>query len=324
MTDSSVSVTYVIGSCQQRHRPMLFRVDVSVREPSEGLILTNRHRQERLGWCRARLCWRLNNEWSHVLFLDESWFNLSHSDGRARIYRRENERYADCCVQEMDGGSVMVWAGITSRRTNLVFVDGTLTAARYRDNILAVEVVNFLNHNGPGITFQQDNARPHTARITQAFLQQQNIDVLPWPSKSPDLNPIEHIWNELDHRVWQRPHKPITLPELRQALQEEWDNLPQAVISTVIASLRCCCWCRWRTHTILNISCFFGLLLKCENLISEFVIPCFRPLCFHWMPYKHLMCYWSDSYSFFTMRHLQYSKECQIIFLIKYTIKKNY
>ena len=35
---------------------------------------------------------------------------------------------------------------------------------------------NFLNHNGPGITFQQDNARPHTARITQAFLQQQNID----------------------------------------------------------------------------------------------------------------------------------------------------
>ena len=126
MTDSSVSVTYVIGSCQQRHRPMLFRVDVSVREPSEGLILTNRHRQERLGWCRARLCWWLNNEWSHVLFLDESRFHLSHSDGRARGYRRQNERYADCCVQERDrfgGGSVMVWAGITSRRrTNLVFV----------------------------------------------------------------------------------------------------------------------------------------------------------------------------------------------------------
>jgi hypothetical protein len=102
------------------------------RRPYKGLIWTNRHGQERLRLCRARLRWRLNNEWSHVLFSDESRINLSHSDVRARVYRRENERYTDCCVQEMDGGSVMVWAGITSRRTNLVFVDGTLTAARHR------------------------------------------------------------------------------------------------------------------------------------------------------------------------------------------------
>lgn len=139
------------------------------------------------------------------------------------FYRRQNERYADGCFQEKDrfrGGSVMVWAGITSRRrTNPVFVDSTLTAARYRDNILSVEVENFLNNNASGFTFQQDNARPHTARITHAFLQQQNIDVLPLPSKSPDLNPIEHIWDELDRRVRQRLQKPITLPELHQALQ---------------------------------------------------------------------------------------------------------
>ena len=109
------------------------------------------------------------------LFLDESRFNLSHSDGRARVYHRQNERYADCCVQERDrfgGGNVMVWAGITSRRrTNLVFVDGTLTAGRYRDNILAVEVVNFLNHNGPGITFSrimQDRTRKNYSGFSSA------------------------------------------------------------------------------------------------------------------------------------------------------------
>ena len=133
----------------------------------------------------------------------------------------------------------MIWGGITARRrTNLAFVEGNLTAVRYRDNILATEVVNFLNQNGPGITFQHDNARPHTARVTQAFLQQQNIDVVPWPSKSPDLNPIEHIWDELNRRVRNREQKPQNLVQLRQALQDEWNNMPQAVISRVVMSMR--------------------------------------------------------------------------------------
>jgi hypothetical protein len=47
----------------------------------KGLILTNRHRQERLRWCRIRLRWRLNNEWSHVLFSNESRFNFNISCG---------------------------------------------------------------------------------------------------------------------------------------------------------------------------------------------------------------------------------------------------
>lgn len=223
-------------------RRRLRSADLRCRRPYKGLILTQRHRQERVRWCRARLRWRLNNEWSHILFSDESRFTLLHSDGRARVYRRQNERFADSCVQEHDrfgGGSVMIWGGITARRrTNLVFVEGNLTAVRYRDNILATEVVNFLNQNGPGITFQHDNARPHTARVTQAFLQQQNIDVVPWPSKSPDLNPIEHIWDELNRRVRNREQKPQNLVQLRQALQDEWNNMPQAVISRVAMSMR--------------------------------------------------------------------------------------
>jgi transposase len=95
------------------------------------------------------------------------------------------------------GGSVMMWGGISgNRRTNLVTINGTLNAQRYRTVILTQHVRPFIAANG-GI-FQQDNARPHVARANRDFLANNNIDVLPWPAFSPDLSPIEHLWDQLD------------------------------------------------------------------------------------------------------------------------------
>ena len=56
--------------------------------------------------------------------------------------------------------------------------------------------------------FQQDNARPHTARLTMDCLQYQSITVIPGHLQSPDLNPIEHLLEELDRRVRQRQPQP--------------------------------------------------------------------------------------------------------------------
>ena len=49
-----------------------------------------------------------------------------------------------------------------------------------------------------GATFQQDDARPHVARVNTNFLRQNNVDVLPWPTLLPHLSPIEHLWDQLD------------------------------------------------------------------------------------------------------------------------------
>ena len=68
---------------------------------------------------------------------------------------------------------------------------------------------------------------PHTARITTALLTNSNVAVLPWPSKSPDLNPIEHLWDALDRRVRQRQPQPQSVQQLVNALQDEWNNIPQ-------------------------------------------------------------------------------------------------
>jgi transposase len=61
--------------------------------------------------------------------------------------------------------------------------------------------------------------------------------VLPWPSKSPDFNPIEHLWDALDRRVRQRQPQPQSLQQLVNALQDEWKNIPQQAIRTLISSM---------------------------------------------------------------------------------------
>jgi hypothetical protein len=92
--------------------------------------------------------------------------------------------------------------------------------------------------NDPAAVFQQDNARPHTARATREFLEENDVTLLDWPSRSPDINPIEHLWDELDRRVQHRPVPPANINELAEALEEEWAGIPAEVIRKLIRSMR--------------------------------------------------------------------------------------
>lgn len=131
----------------------------------------------------------------------------------------------------------MVWGGISlHHRTPLVIIDGNMTAQRYVDNVVRPVVVPFME-NHPHITvFQQDNARPHSARLTQDFLTDQEIRVMPWPAYSPDLNPIEQLWDHLGRQVAARP--PANRDALIRILQGEWEAIPQEIISNLIRSMR--------------------------------------------------------------------------------------
>ena len=111
------------------------------------------------------------------------------------MYRRRGERFADACVVEWDrfgGGSIMVWGGIPHGiKSQLIIVAGNMTAVRYRDEILRPVAVLLVQQRN--LILQQDNARPHVARVCQDFLANNNIAPLAWPPYSPDLTPIEHM-----------------------------------------------------------------------------------------------------------------------------------
>ena len=91
------------------------------------------------------------------------------------------------------------------------------------------------------LAFQQDNARPHVARICTEFLTAQNIPVLPWPAYSRDMSPIEPVWDVLDRRIRHRNPAPGNVRELRTAIEAEWNNIPQATINNLMSSMRMSC-----------------------------------------------------------------------------------
>lgn len=98
----------------------------------------------------------------------------------------------------------MVWGCLSHDcKLDLVTICGNLTGERYiREVLQPVIVPHFDNH--PLATrpvFMDDNARPHRARAVTEFLRQEAVTTLPWPAMSPDLNPLEHIWDMLGRRI---------------------------------------------------------------------------------------------------------------------------
>ncbi len=131
----------------------------------------------------------------------------------------------------------MEWAGVCyGQRTQEHFIDGILNAQRYRDEILRPIVVPFIHDNH--LMLQHDNARPHVARICTQFMEAENILVLAWPAYSPDMSPIEHVWDALDRRIRQCVPVPANIQQLRTAIEEEWTYIPQATINNLINSMR--------------------------------------------------------------------------------------
>ncbi|GFV87222.1 transposable element Tcb1 transposase [Trichonephila clavipes] len=115
-------------------------------------------------------------DWLKVVFTDESRFVLGTDDNRVRVWRRP----------------------AYDSRSTLIVMRGTLTVQRYVDDILRLHLGPFLN-GLTGAIIQKDNARPHTARFAQDFLR--HFQTLPWPARSPDLSPVEHVWNQLKRQM---------------------------------------------------------------------------------------------------------------------------
>ena len=93
------------------------------------------------------------------------------------------------------------------------------------------------NYFGDNYRYQDDNATPHRARIVLDFLQQGNVTKMEQPPRSPDCNPIEHLWDELGRAISSMDNPPQNLDELRQALLDKWTQIPVQRLQRLVASM---------------------------------------------------------------------------------------
>ena len=133
----------------------------------------------------------------------------------------------------------MVWGSLSlTGKTRLVIIGGNLNAERYRDEILQPVAIPYLHTLGPNSILQDDNACPHRAGFIRDYLQNVGVERMEWPASSPDLNPIEHLWDQLGRAVRARVTNTTMLADLRQMLVKERDAIPQQCVTRLVTSMR--------------------------------------------------------------------------------------
>lgn len=150
---------------------------------------------------------------------------------------RYDERYTHKTNQS-GRFSINVWGWISARGPGLCqIVEGRLTAAVYVNILNEVMIPSVNAIYGQNYTFQHDNSPIHTARIVQNFLQENNIAVLPWASKSPDLNPIENIWGAMVKSMYKHDFRPRNRDELRHRINQAWDEITGELCRPLVLSM---------------------------------------------------------------------------------------
>ena len=164
---------------------------------------------------------------------------LWQSDGWLRVWRLPGERYlSDCTVPSVKfggGGDYGVglffrswaWPLSSSERNSECF-------SIPRDFMLPTLWKQF--GDGPFL-FQHECAPEHKARPIKTWMSKFGLEKLDWPAQSPDLNPIEHLWDELEQRLRARTSRPTSVSDLTNVLLEEWSKNPINTLVNLVESL---------------------------------------------------------------------------------------
>ena len=208
----------------QTVRNMLKRKGLKSAVKKKKPFLKSQHIKDRLEFAKRYKDWTIE-DWRCVIFSDETKINRFGSDGRKWYWKKAGSSLQSNHIvptMKYGGGSLMVWGCITAKGIGyLGSIETIMSTAIYCDILdeYLLSTIEWYKYNKKKIIFQHNNDPKHTAKNTIKWLKDKKIRVLDWPSQSPDLNPIEHLWDYVKRRLSDYENIPCGMNELWERIE---------------------------------------------------------------------------------------------------------
>lgn len=211
----------------------------SQRSPRKVPLISKKNQEDRRRLSKEFLL-KPKTFWNRVIWSDETIVELFRTKGKLWAWRFPNEAFnPDCTIKTVKGGGVKIilWGCMNKNGVgNLVEIKDTLTGPKYV-KLLQENLFDSAQKLGlaDDFIFQQDNDPKHTSNIAIEFFDMNSINMLEWPSQSPDLNVIEHMWSELKRRYANLVAKSKT--DMLEKLTAIWIDLGKTYCTKLVDSI---------------------------------------------------------------------------------------
>jgi len=213
----------------------------TIKRPSKPK-LSIKNIRARLEFAKQYKYWTIE-DWKNVIWSDETKINRFESDGQIWSWIRDGQKLQPHQVNQTvkhGGGNIKIWGCMTAYGAGYMCqIHSTLTKELYQE-ILEDKLFKTIDHfhlNPSSVIFQHDNDPKHTAKTVTNWLKNQEFSTMSWPAQSPNLNPIEHLWYIVKHRLNQYETPAGGMIELWKRVEEVWNSISNQDCLRLIESM---------------------------------------------------------------------------------------